>query len=287
MLPIFRRELKGFFTGFIGYVFIACILLFAGIYTTIVMLQNALPNFEYVLSNMNLVFVVAIPVITMRTTADERRQNTDKLLFSMPVSVTQIVLGKYFAMLAVLAVPMALMALYPVLLSAYGTIYVLSGVNAVIGFFFMGAALLAVGMFASSVTDNQAVAALLSFAVMLVSYLITFIAGDLAAGAFSSFAILTLCAAVAGAVFWFMTKNAPASIGAASLIEIAMAVIYIIRPGAFENLFPELVARFSLFERFGPFSSGAFDLGAVVYYISLSALFLYMTVRSFDKRRWK
>lgn len=167
MRAVFRHELSSYFTGVTGYVFSAFLLLFTGIYTMVYNLQSASVHFEYVLGSMSFVFLIIVPILTMRVLAEERRQKTDQLLYSLPLTMTQVVLGKFAAMLVVLAVPMAVICLYPVVLSAYGNVYLPAAYGAIVGFFFLGMALLAIGMYISSVTESQAVAAGLCFVVML------------------------------------------------------------------------------------------------------------------------
>ena len=177
MRAVFRHELSSYFTGVTGYVFSAFLLLFTGIYTMVYNLQSASVHFEYVLGSMSFVFLIIVPILTMRVLAEERRQKTDQLLYSLPLTMTQVVLGKFAAMLVVLAVPMAVICLYPVVLSAYGNVYLPAAYGAIVGFFFLGMALLAIGMYISSVTESQAVAAGLCFVVMLVNYFLSDLAG--------------------------------------------------------------------------------------------------------------
>ena len=169
MRAVFRHELSSYFTGVTGYVFSAFLLLFTGIYTMVYNLQSASVHFEYVLGSMSFVFLIIVPILTMRVLAEERRQKTDQLLYSLPLTMTQVVLGKFAAMLVVFAAPMAVICLYPVVLSAYGNVYLPAAYGAIVGFFFLGMALLAIGMYISSVTESQAVAAGLCFVVMLVN----------------------------------------------------------------------------------------------------------------------
>ena len=177
MRAVFRHELSSYFTGVTGYVFSAFLLLFTGIYTMVYNLQSASVHFEYVLGSMSFVFLIIVPILTMRVLAEERRQKTDQLLYSLPLTMTQVVLGKFAAMLVVFAVPMAVICLYPVVLSAYGNVYLPAAYGAIVGFFFLGMALLAIGMYISSVTESQAVAAGLCFVVMLVNYFLSDLAG--------------------------------------------------------------------------------------------------------------
>ena len=173
MKAVFRHELSSYFTGMTGYVFGAFLLLFAGIYTMAVNLNAGLSNFEYVLSNLSFIFLIIVPILTMRVIAEERRQRTDQLLYSLPLSMTGVALGKYAALLVVFLVPTGIICLYPLVLSAFGSVYLPLAFGTAVGFFFLGAALLAIGMFLSSITESQGVAAGLCFVVMLVNYFIS------------------------------------------------------------------------------------------------------------------
>lgn len=120
MRAVFPARVVFVFYGGTGYVFSAFLLLFTGIYTMVYNLQSASVHFEYVLGSMSFVFLIIVPILTMRVLAEERRQKTDQLLYSLPLTMTQVVLGKFAAMLVVFAAPMAVICLYPVVLSAYG-----------------------------------------------------------------------------------------------------------------------------------------------------------------------
>lgn len=141
MTAIYQRELRSYFHGMTGYVFIAFLLVFAGIYTMFYNLSSGYPNFEYVLQAMAIIFLIAIPVLTMRVIAEERRQKTDQLLYTLPLGMTRVVLGKYLAMVTVVAVPCVVMAFYPLLLSTFGTVSFPTTYGALLGFFLLSAAL--------------------------------------------------------------------------------------------------------------------------------------------------
>ncbi|MBQ8599534.1 MAG: ABC transporter permease subunit, partial [Oscillospiraceae bacterium] len=172
MNAVFRHEVSSHFTNLTAYVFGAFLLLFAGIYTMVLNLSNLVTNFEYVLGNMSFVFLVIVPILTMRVLAEERRQKTDQLLYSLPISMTEVVLGKYFALLVMLLIPLGIISLYPIVLSAFGSIYFPASYGSIVGFFLLGAALIAIGLFISSISESQAVAAGLCFVVMLLNYYI-------------------------------------------------------------------------------------------------------------------
>ena len=187
MKAVYRHELSSQFTSLSGWVFIAFLLLFAGIYTMAINIRSGIASFEYVLSNMSFTFMIIVPVLTMRSIAEEKRQKTDNLLYSLPISMTDVVLGKYFAMLTVFLIPVIVIGTYPFLLSAYGSVNLSGALGALLAFYLLGAALIAVGMFISSVTESQAVAAGLCFGILLVNYFLSTLAGFLSSSVLSSF----------------------------------------------------------------------------------------------------
>lgn len=176
MIAVLKRELGGYFKGMLGYLFAAFMLIFAGIYTMAYNLSGMTAGFEYVVSAIAFIYLIAVPILTMRTIAEERRQKTDQLLYALPVSLTAVVIGKYLALLCVLALPCLIMALYPLILMQFGAVPLLSAYGALAAFFMLGACLLAVGLLVSSMTDSPVAAAVMTLLVMLVLYFI----GDLA-----------------------------------------------------------------------------------------------------------
>ena len=286
MTAVFRHELSSYFKSVSGYVFGAFLLLFGGIYTTDINLNAGLTNFEYVLDYMCIIFLIIVPILTMRVVAEERRQRTDQLLYSLPLTMTEVVLGKYGALLVVFLAPMAVIGVYPLILSAFGNVYLPAAYNAWLGFFLLGAALLAIGMFISSLTESQAVAAGLCFVVMLVNYFITSLAGFISTTAFASFASFTVVILALAGIVWFMTRSGLASGVLALVLEAVLLFFYAGDTSAFEGLFPEVMENLSLFDQFYQFVNGVFDLRAVVYLLSVSGLFLFLTVQSLEKRRW-
>lgn len=286
MTAVFRHELSSYFKSVSGYVFGAFLLLFAGIYTTDINLNAGLTNFEYVLDYMCIIFLIIVPILTMRVVAEERRQRTDQLLYSLPLTMTEVVLGKYGALLVVFLAPMAVIGVYPLILSAFGNVYLPAAYSAWLGFFLLGAALLAIGMFISSLTESQALAAGLCFVVMLVNYFITSLAGFISTTAFASFASFTVVILALAGIVWFMTRSGLASGVLALVLEAVLLFFYAGDTSAFEGLFPEVMENLSLFDQFYQFVNGVFDLRAVVYLLSVSGLFLFLTVQSLEKRRW-
>lgn len=286
MRAVFKHELSSYFTGVTGYVFGAFLLLFTGIYVVAYNISAAVVNFEYALGSMTFAFLVAVPILTMRVIAEEKRQKTDQLLYSLPLSMTKVVLGKYSALLVILLIPTAIIGIYPLILSSFGNVNLLTSFSTLCGFFLLGASLLAIGTFISSVTENQAVAAGLCFVVMLLNYFLSALAEFVSTTAFASYAAFAIIALVVCVVFYLMTKNSFLSAILAAVLEVGLLIFYLASGSSFEGLFPAVIAKLSVFEQFYVFVEGVFDLRSVVYLVSVCALFLYLSVQSLEKRRW-
>ena len=113
MIAVFKHELKNYFHSFTAYVFGAFLLAIVGIGAMLYNLQAAVSNFEYVLSFGMIIFVVIVPILTMRVIAEERKQKTDQLLYSLPISTVQVIMGKYLALLVVYLIPLLIISIYP------------------------------------------------------------------------------------------------------------------------------------------------------------------------------
>lgn len=288
MHAVYRHELSSQFTGLTAYVFGAFVLLFAGVFTMVFNIDMAMAHFEYVFGNtyMPLVFVIAVPILTMRVISEERRQKTDQLLYSLPISMTQVVLGKYLALLTVLLIPMLIIATYPVLLSAYGAVYMPAAFGALTGFFLLGAALLAIGMFISSCTESQAVSAGVCFVVMLINYFVATLASYVGTDAFTSYVAFAVVALIVSAIIYLMTKNYFVTLVICALSQAGLLAWYLLDSSVFSGAFGALIRKLSLFEQFYSFVDGVFDLKSVVYLLSVCVLFVFLTIQSMEKRRW-
>ena len=286
MIAVFKHELSNYFHSMTAYIFGAFLLAFVGIGAMIYNIQQAVANFEYVLSFVSLVFVVIIPVLTMRVIAEERKQKTDQLLYSLPITTTQVVLGKYLALLVIYLIPLCIVAVYPLLFARYGEVYLLTSYGSIGAFFIMGAALIAVGTFLSSLTENQGFAAGIAIAVFLLNYYSVSLAEHISATAFGSAAALCILSCLLGLLVRYLTKNEHLAYGTAVVLIAAVGITYFVNSAVFEGLLPDIMKKLSLFERFYTFVSGVFDLTAIVYYVSVIAFFLFLAVQSLEKRRY-
>ena len=286
MGAIFRHELRNYFHSLTAYVFGAFLLAVVGLGSVLYNLQAAVSNFEFVLSFASIIFVVIVPILTMRTLAEERRQRTDQLLYSLPITTTQVVLGKYFALLVVYLIPLAVISLYPLLFSQFGEVYLPTSYGSLFAFFMMGAALLAVGMFLSSLTDNQGFAAGIGIAAILLNYYSVSLAEYTSSTAMGSLIALYVIALLLGVVIHNLTRNENLAYGVTLVLIAALSVAYFVNSSAFEGLLPDIMTKLSLFRQFSSFVNGAFDLTAIVYYVSVMGFFLFLSVQSMEKRRY-
>lgn len=286
MIAILKHELRSYFQSLTAYVFGAFLLVFVGVGAMMYNLNGAMSNFEYVLSFSSLVFVVIVPILTMRVIAEERRQRTDQLLYSLPLSTTKVVLGKFLAMLTVFLVPMCIISTYPLLFSRYGEVYLPTSYGSLLAFFIMGAALIAVGVFLSSLTENQGMAAGLGIAVILFNYFSVSLAEYVSSTAFGTVVVLFVCAALLGWVVFRLTRHELLAYGVGLGLMAATVVTYNLKPEALEGLLPDVMRTLSLFDRLETIINGVFDLTAIVYFLTVIVLFLFLTVQSLEKRRY-
>ena len=286
MRAVYLKELKLNFTGFTGYLYGAFILLFVGIYTMAINLSGGYAQFAYVLESMAFIYLIACPVLTMRAFAEEKRSKTDQLLYSLPIRLSDVVVGKYLAMLTVSLLPVAVVSVYPLLLSGYGHVDMRSAYASILMFFLLGACLTSIGVFISSVTENQVTSAVVTLVIMLITYFMTSLASYVSTASSSSLIALSALALVLAAIVYLFTKNLSVAFLTAAPLVGALLIAYAIDASAFSGLFPALMKKLSLFERFYGTIGGMFDLTAIVYYLSIIGVFLFFTTETLEKRRW-
>ncbi|MCC8066771.1 MAG: ABC transporter permease subunit [Clostridiales bacterium] len=286
MTAIFKKEVKGLLTSMVGFVFMAFLLLVCGIYFTAYNLQAAYPKFAYTLSSVLFVFLIAVPILTMRVLAEEQKQKTDQLLLTAPVTVTEIVMGKFLALVVIFLIPVAVLSVYPLIMAQFGTVYFAETYTAMFGFFLMGCSFLAIGLFISSLTESQVIAAVLTFLVLFVCYVIDGIASFFPETAAGSFYVLLVLVLLAALLIYMMIKNVLISAVCGIAGEAALILVYVTNASAYEGLIQDILDVFDLSGHFSEFYSGIFDVTGLVYYISVIGVFLFLTVETIQKRRW-
>ncbi len=286
MIAVLKHELRSYFRSLTAYVFGAFLLAFIGLGSVLYNLQAAVSNFEFVLSFGCLVFVVIVPILTMRVIAEERKQKTDQLLYSLPITTTQVILGKYLALLVVYLIPLCVISLYPLIFSRYGDVYLLTAYGSILAFFIMGGALIALGVFISSLTDNQGFAAGIGIAVILLNYYSVSLSESVSSTAFGSIIALAVLLVFLWFVIRYLTRNEKLAWGVCLPLYAAMMITAWVDNTRFEGLLPSIMTNLSLFERFYTFVNGVFDMTGIVYYLSVIAFFLFLSVQSLEKRRY-
>ncbi len=286
MIAVLKHELRTYFHSLTAYVFGAFLLMFVGIGAMLYNLQAAVSNFEFVLSFSCLVFVVIVPILTMRVIAEERKQKTDQLLYSLPITTTHVIIGKYLALLCVYLLPLCLIALYPLIFSQYGDVYLLTAYGSLFAFFLLGAALIAVGVFISSLTDNQGFAAGIGIAAILFNYYSVSLAEYVSATAMGSIIALLVLILVLGLIIRHVTRNNTLAYWVTLGLIAVETIACWVDASAFEGLLPKVMETLSLFERFYKFVNGVFDMTGIVYYLTVIVFFLFLSVQSLEKRRY-
>ena len=232
MRGIIQKELAQYFKSMTGYVFVAVFLAITGFCFVMVNLVGRSGDIKDFFSSISSVLLFLLPMLTMRLFTEERRQRTDELLLTAPVSITAVIAGKYAATLLVLLLATAVTLIYPVILAVLGSAAVMDTIANYLGFILICGAFLSIGLFVSVVAENQLVSAIITYAVLLMLY-----------------AVDSLDALVPG--------------HAAAAVQIFL----------------------SLRGHYEAFTYGIVDAANIVYFISITVLFLFLSVYSLEQKR--
>ena len=277
MLAIYKKELKSYFHSMIGYVFMAFFLVVIGIYMYALNFVYQVANFEYVLNNVTFIFIILVPILTMRVMAEEKKQKTDQLLFTSSVSMAKIVLAKYLAVLSLFGVTMLVLCFYPLVLSAFGEVAFSTSYAAIFGFFLMGAALIAIGLFISSLTESQIISAVISFIVLLLCFLANQLASVLPTDKLPTMMITLVVFAAFCFVIYISMRKIYVAAGVWVLGTVAFILLYFFHGSFYDNLLAKMVGAIALMKPFENFCYGTIYLANIVYYVSVAALFVTLT----------
>ena len=274
MLAIYKKELKSYLTSMQGYVFMAYNLNYAS------------PDFGTTLNSVTFVFLIITPILTMRILAEEKRNKTDQLLFTSPVPIWKIVFGKYLGMVTIYLIPVVITLFYPLILAKYGTVSYPMTLTAIVGFFFLGCANIAVGLFLSSITESQVIAAVLTFVVLFCSFVMNGIESFFSQTAMASMLAFAVLAVLIAMVVYQMTKdNILTGITGVVLLG-AVVIIYIVKSSLYEGAIQKLLDLLAIANHFDNFVGGILDFSGIVYMLSVICIFIFLTVQSIQKRRW-
>jgi ABC-2 type transport system permease protein len=288
MFAVFKRELRAYFSAPIGYVVIGLFVALSGVFFAATNLLGASSEYNGILSTMAFIFLFLVPILTMRLLTEETRQHTDQMLITSPLSVTAIVVGKYLAAVAVYLITLLVTVLFPVMMSFFALLglewwKILGGY---IGLFLLGASFIAVGLFFSSLTESQIVAAVATYTALLLMWIMDALTSMVPTGWLYGLGLVIVVAAAVTLVVWLSTRSLAATAAAAVVLGAAIAVVAVLNQSLYDGLVAKVMAWFSLLKRYEDFNLGILGLSPVVYYLSFSAAFVFLTVRMIDRKRW-
>jgi len=286
MKAIYKREIKMYFNSMIGYVFIAFFVLITAIYFSVGNILQMSPDFQNVFSSVIMMFLILAPMLTMRLLSEEKKQKTDQLLLTSPVSVPGIVLGKYFAAVTIFLIALLITVIFPVILSFFGTLATAQIIGSYVGFFLLGSAFIAVGLWISSIADNQIIAAVATFVVIFLLLMVETIISSASGNISFSLTFAGILALLVALYVYSNTKNAEVSVIVFVIEAAAILVLFFVKKSLFAGFAGKFAKMFAVLTRFNNFAAGLFDIASVVYFISFIVVFLYFTVRVIEKRRW-
>lgn len=233
MFAIFKRELKAYFTSPLGYVFLAIFYAFSGLFFYIFSLSVGSTDISSVFLMMFIVLMVFVPLLTMRLLSEDKKQKTDQLILTAPVSLLSIVMGKFLAAYAIFAIGVAVMPVYGFVMSTFATVSWLPIWGNTVGLLLLGGIFVSIGLFISSLTENQMIAAIGGFFINLIILLMN-----------------TLKSAL---------------------------------PNGFLQ---DVLSSISVYSRYSEITNGIFSLSSLIFFVSVIFIFLFLTVRVLEKRRW-
>lgn len=289
MAAIFKRELRSYFHGMMGYVLTAFLLADTGLYFLALNLGYGFTDFSYyTLYRTLFVLLLYFPVLTMRSLAEERRSRTDQLLLTSPVPVSGIVLGKFFAMCVVYALPCLADVLMILLLQVLGgtTSALAANLAGLLCYYLMGCAAIAIGEFLSGLTENPIIAVVMGFAVLLLAYLMPGLRSMFNAGSAVALVVFTGLAGAASLAAGLRTRSFTLGCLTFAALCVALCALFLVKSAWLTEAFSAVLSALCLFTPFETFINSSFSIPVLVYYLSVTAVFLFFTVQGIERRRW-
>jgi len=286
MSAIFGKEFKNMMRTMIAPIFIAYVLFWFGISTSGINIRYANSQFEYAIGNAAFISLLAVPLLTMRSFSEERHNGSDKLLYSLPIKTRSIVIAKYLASVAVFAIPTAVVAFYPFVLAKFGTVYLNTAYSALLAYFILGAALIAIGIFISALTESQVIAAIISLMAIFLVANMSALSEFLPSSAAFSLLFFILVALIIGLVTFVLTKSYIASTAVFLIGSAAAVIAFIFKKSEFEGLAAKLVSKLDFFSKLNSFFYGILDVTSIIFFLSVIVFFLFLTCQAVEKKRW-
>jgi ABC-2 type transport system permease protein len=286
MLAIFKKEMKTYFLTPSGWIFLAVFLLISGILYSIQLVFPGNSQYSMFLSGLLVIYILVVPLLTMKVFTDEKRFGTDQLILTGPSNLQGIVFGKFLAAYTLFLITIAVTFIYPLLLSFHGKLEWPMIFGTYTGFILLGSAFIAIGVFISKLTESVAGAAILTFCAIIITFIIDFMQQYMPATELSGLVWAGILAALP--LFWLysMGKNLIVTGAAALILAAVILLLWFLDRDIFIGLIGKSMGWLSLTRRFGSFSMGILGLDAVLYYLSFTGFFLFLTVQGLEKRRW-
>ena len=243
-------------------------------------------DFASVLYTTTMILLFLLPAISMRSFAEERRNKTDQLLLTSPVSIPAIVLGKFLAEFAVFAAPMVVAIFMPLILLAFGNVSLVSAYSALLAYLLLGAACLSIGTWISALTENQIIAYLATFGALIVTYLMNGIQTMFTSGSLLALIVFLVMLLIASILVGVLCKSLTTGCAVFCVGGVVLAVLFVVRPTWLLSAFDSVLSALALFEPFNDVVGGMFSIPAIVYYLSVIVLFLFLTGQALERRRW-
>lgn len=286
MLAILHKEFKSYFTSPVAYVFFIVFLFMFGLYFTILNVFSQNGDYSLVIGSLSNVLIFTIPMLTMRLLSEERKNKTDQLLMTSPITVSDIVLGKYLSALALFALTLSITMIHPLMLSILGKIPLGKIFGAYLGYLLLGTALIAIGLFVSSLCENQIVSAIATIGLFMALLLIDSIAYVIPKQRMASLTFAIVLVGLICLLLYLLMKNMliALSVGIAGIVSVIG--LFFINGEWFDALPMKILQWFSLFNRFQDFTRGLLDIASVLYYVSFVVIFISLTIQIIQKRSW-
>ena len=287
MIAIWKREFQSYFQSMIGYVFVAVLMVFLGIYFLAYNMMSGYPYFSYTLSSALIVLVFAIPVVTMKSFSEERKTKTDQLLLTAPISVGKIVMGKFLGMVSLLVIPMLFSCLCPLVIKMQGTSYLMVDYSTIFAFFLIGCTYIAIGMFISYLTESQVIAAVATIGILFIVQMWEGIVSLIPTSAIGSLIGFVIVLTVVVLLIYGMNRNYIVAMAMEAVGVLALLIVYNLKSSLFSSALPNLLGKLNFLGYFDNFAfNNIFDVTGVVFYVSVSMLFVFLTTQVLQKRRW-
>lgn len=288
MKAVLLKELRTYFKNPLGYVFIGMMLVVLGFYYAFYTMYYQVADYYHVLNAGSSLIIFVIPVLTMRIMSEESKNKTDQMLLTAPIKTSGIVLGKFFAAVIIFSIVILISMLQPLVtvIGFDGDLSVAQTAGGYIAFFLLGVSFIAIGMFISSLTENQLISAVVTIGVFTMLMLTEGIGETFPTSKYFTLCVLLILLAILLLIIYRAIRE-PMITGLIGLggVVVILAVFFI-APQAYNGLIGTILESLSIFERYADMFSGVFSFSHIVFFLSITVFFLFLTYQVVEKKRW-